>query len=78
VSSGSLALTEATAHGRSSWNCVYPLYFDAKVSITDGRRVPRQSSVWWPQATQIAQACRSLGLPSVLEVSYDACKMAWS
>ncbi|WVW78260.1 hypothetical protein I302_100213 [Kwoniella bestiolae CBS 10118] len=49
------------------WNTVYPLYFDAKVSINDGRRVPRPSSVWWPQASQIAQACRVLGLPSVLE-----------
>ncbi|WWC86735.1 uncharacterized protein L201_001613 [Kwoniella dendrophila CBS 6074] len=49
------------------WNTVYPLYFDAKVSINDGRRVPRPSSVWWPQATHIAQACRILGLPSVLE-----------
>ncbi|WVQ98221.1 hypothetical protein IAU59_005344 [Kwoniella sp. CBS 9459] len=49
------------------WNTVYPLYFDAKVSIAEGRRVPRTSSVWWPQATQIAQACRVLGLPSVLE-----------
>lgn len=50
-----------------SWNTVYPRYFDAKVSITDGRRVPRKSSLWWPQATHIAQACASLGLPSVLE-----------
>ncbi|OCF45734.1 signal recognition particle subunit SRP19 [Kwoniella heveanensis CBS 569] len=49
------------------WNTVYPLYFDAKVSIAEGRRVPRTSSVWWPQATQIAHACRVLGLPSVLE-----------
>ncbi|WWD07481.1 hypothetical protein V865_005582 [Kwoniella europaea PYCC6329] len=49
------------------WNTVYPLYFDAKVSINDGRRVPRSSSLWWPQATHIAQACRVLGLPSVLE-----------
>lgn len=50
------------------WNTVYPLYFDAKVSATDGRRVPRKESVWWPQATQIAHACRVLGLPCVLEV----------
>ncbi|WWD21643.1 hypothetical protein CI109_106129 [Kwoniella shandongensis] len=49
------------------WNTVYPLYFDAKVSINEGRRVPRKSALWWPQAQQIAQACRSLGLPSVLE-----------
>ncbi|CAK9786917.1 signal recognition particle, SRP19 subunit [Cutaneotrichosporon oleaginosum] len=50
-----------------SWNTVYPRYFDAKVSVTDGRRVPRKSALWWPQATHIAQACASLGLPSVLE-----------
>ncbi|WVQ81802.1 hypothetical protein IAT38_003929 [Cryptococcus sp. DSM 104549] len=49
------------------WNCIYPIYFDAKVSINGGRRVPRTSSLWWPQASQIAQACRSLGLPCVLE-----------
>jgi signal recognition particle subunit SRP19 len=46
---------------------VYPRYFDAKVSVADGRRVPRKSALWWPQATHIAQACASLGLPSVLE-----------
>lgn len=51
------------------WNTVYPIYFDAKVSVTNGRRVKREDSMWWPQAKQIAQACQSLGLPSVLEVS---------
>jgi hypothetical protein len=50
------------------WNTVYPLYFDAKVSINDGRRVPRKDALWWPQASHISQACRVLGLPSVLEV----------
>ncbi|GFZ47857.1 hypothetical protein JCM24511_05604 [Saitozyma sp. JCM 24511] len=49
------------------WNTVYPLYFDAKVSINDGRRVPRKDALWWPQASHISQACRVLGLPSVLE-----------
>ncbi len=53
---------------RGRWNTVYPRYFDAKVSINDGRRVPRQAAVWWPQATHISQACRSLGLMNVLEV----------
>ncbi|ORY24013.1 hypothetical protein BCR39DRAFT_548166 [Naematelia encephala] len=50
-----------------AWYSVYPLYFDAKVSIGDGRRIPRKLASWWPQATQISHACRSLGLPSVLE-----------
>ncbi|EIW71120.1 hypothetical protein TREMEDRAFT_67581 [Tremella mesenterica DSM 1558] len=50
-----------------SWHTVYPLYFDAKVSINNGRRVGRKDSLWWPQATHISAACRTLGLPSVLE-----------
>ncbi|GMK58805.1 hypothetical protein CspeluHIS016_0602470 [Cutaneotrichosporon spelunceum] len=49
------------------WNTVYPRYFDAKVSVADGRRVSRKHALWWPQATHVAQACASLGLPSVLE-----------
>ena len=60
----------------SRWNTVYPLYFDAKVSATDGRRVPRKESVWWPQAAQIAHACRVIGLPCVLEVSYKP-RLLW-
>lgn len=31
--------------------------------------------MWWPQATQISQACRSLGLPSVLEVRANHLEM---
>lgn len=46
---------------------MYPRYFDAKVSVKDGRRVPRAKALWWPQAAHIARACASLGLPSVLE-----------
>lgn len=46
---------------------MYPRYFDAKVSVKDGRRVPREKALWWPQAAHIARACASLGLPSVLE-----------
>ncbi|WOO85828.1 Signal recognition particle SEC65 subunit [Vanrija pseudolonga] len=50
-----------------SWNSVYPLYFDAKASVKTGRRVPRDSALWWPLAAHIARACSSLGLSSVLE-----------
>lgn len=65
-----------SAHGRrplkrklmQRFNVIYPLYLDAKVSIADGRRVPRKSAMWWPQAQHIAQACRALLLPSALEV----------
>ncbi|KAL1405272.1 signal recognition particle subunit [Vanrija albida] len=50
-----------------TWNSVYPLYFDAKASVKNGRRVPRESALWWPLAAHIARACSSLGLSSVLE-----------
>lgn len=50
-----------------SWNSVYPLYFDAKVSINGGRRVGRKQSLWWPTAAHIAKAASLLRLRSVLE-----------
>ncbi len=65
---GAVTVSDSGAH--KEWNSVYPIYFDAKVSISDGRRVSRKDSVWWPQSTHIAKACRALGLPSVLEVSH--------
>ena len=52
------------------FNVIYPIYLDAKVSIAEGRRVPRKSAMWWPQAQHIAQACRALLLPSALEVRF--------
>jgi len=51
------------------WNSLYPIYFDAKVSIAKGRRVPREYALWWPQAQHLSIACRNLGLQSCLEVS---------
>lgn len=51
------------------WNSLYPIYFDAKVSIAKGRRVPREYALWWPQAQHLSVACRNLGLQSCLEVS---------
>lgn len=53
------------------WNTVYPIYFDAKVSVNNGRRVKREDAMWWPQARQISLACSALALRCVLEVSSD-------
>jgi signal recognition particle subunit SEC65 len=52
-----------------SWNTLYPLYFDAKLSVNQGRRVPRSKALWWPQSLHIAKACSALGLQCVHEVS---------
>jgi signal recognition particle subunit SRP19 len=51
------------------WNSLYPIYFDARVSVAKGRRVPREYALWWPQAQHLSIACRNLGLQSCLEVS---------
>ncbi|KAJ9098613.1 hypothetical protein QFC21_004260 [Naganishia friedmannii] len=50
------------------WNTLYPLYFDAKLSVNQGRRVPRSKAVWWPQSLHIAKACSSLGLQCIHEI----------
>lgn len=52
-----------------SWNTLYPLYFDAKLSVNEGRRVPRSKALWWPQSLHIAKACSALGLQCVHEAS---------
>ncbi|GHJ87352.1 hypothetical protein NliqN6_3754 [Naganishia liquefaciens] len=51
-----------------SWYSLYPLYFDAKLSVNQGRRVPRSQALWWPQSLHIAKACSSLGLQCVHEI----------
>ncbi|KAJ9106870.1 hypothetical protein QFC19_002999 [Naganishia cerealis] len=51
-----------------AWNTLYPLYFDAKLSVNQGRRVPRSKAIWWPQSLYIAKACSSLGLQCIHEI----------
>ncbi|KAI5452191.1 signal recognition particle subunit [Naganishia albida] len=51
-----------------AWNTLYPLYFDAKLSVNEGRRVPRSKALWWPQSLHIAKACSALGLQCVHEI----------
>jgi signal recognition particle subunit SEC65 len=46
---------------------VYPIYLDAKVPYGAGRRVARSSALWWPVASDIANACGQLGLQVFLE-----------
>jgi signal recognition particle subunit SRP19 len=51
-----------------SWSVLYPIYFDASRSIREGRRVPLNKGVKNPMAKELADACASLGIQSVLEV----------
>ncbi|KAL2175266.1 signal recognition particle, SRP19 subunit [Thermothelomyces heterothallicus CBS 202.75] len=50
-----------------SFQCLYPVYFDATRSRAEGRRVPRSVAVANPLAFDIVQACARLGLQTVLE-----------
>lgn len=47
--------------------CLYPLYFDARRSRRQGRRVARDLAVGDPLAVDLAQACARLGLAVRLE-----------
>ncbi|KAG5980945.1 hypothetical protein E4U55_003455 [Claviceps digitariae] len=51
----------------NSYQCLYPLYFDALRTRTQGRRVPSSLASSSPLAREIATACSRLRLPTVLE-----------
>ncbi|GAB1313586.1 signal recognition particle subunit [Madurella fahalii] len=57
--------TDDTAY--KSYQCLYPVYFDAGRSRAEGRRVPRALAVKNPLATEIVHACANLRLQTVLE-----------
>ncbi|KAK4155034.1 signal recognition particle, SRP19 subunit [Chaetomidium leptoderma] len=50
-----------------SFQCLYPVYFDATRTRAQGRRVPRTLAVANPLAIEIVQACANLRLQTVLE-----------
>ncbi|KAK4101928.1 signal recognition particle, SRP19 subunit [Parathielavia hyrcaniae] len=50
-----------------SFQCLYPVYFDATRTRAEGRRVPRSLAVSNPLAIEIVQACANLRLQTVLE-----------
>jgi signal recognition particle subunit SRP19 len=51
----------------NNFQCLYPVYFDASRTRTEGRRVASTLAVKNPLARDIAQACSHLGLQVVLE-----------
>ncbi|CAG9979446.1 unnamed protein product [Clonostachys byssicola] len=50
-----------------NYQCLYPIYFDASRSRSEGRRVPSSLAVRNPLAREIANACSRLRLPTLLE-----------
>ncbi|KAJ9133587.1 Signal recognition particle subunit SRP19 [Pleurostoma richardsiae] len=51
----------------ASFQCLYPVYFDATRTRAEGRRVPRSLAVRNPLAREIVAACTRLRLQTVFE-----------
>ena len=48
-------------------NVVYPAYFDAELSRSEGRRVPTDLAVEAPTVDEIAKAVQQVGYDAVVE-----------
>lgn len=46
---------------------LYPSYFDSKLSRKMGRRVPKNLAIESPSLMKIEEACRKLGLKTIVE-----------
>ncbi|KAK2070970.1 hypothetical protein P8C59_005428 [Phyllachora maydis] len=64
---GSTPAPASDASQYADFQCLYPVYFDASRTRAAGRRVAKALAVSDPLATEIMNACRALGLPTVLE-----------
>lgn len=63
----SILPADADRSAYNSFQCLYPVYFDASRSRAEGRRVSSKLAVRNPLAREIANACSRLRLPSLLE-----------
>ncbi|KAK0705358.1 signal recognition particle, SRP19 subunit, partial [Lasiosphaeris hirsuta] len=50
-----------------SYQCLYPVYFDARRTRAEGRRVSKSLAVQNPLAMEIVFACQALAIPAVFE-----------
>lgn len=48
-------------------NIIYPAYFDASLTRSEGRRVPIESAVEEPTVDEIAKAVQQVGYNAVVE-----------
>ena len=52
-----------------SWNCLYPLYFFVDKTREQGRRLPKQLCVKYPQIPAIHHVLKGFGIPCVMEAN---------
>lgn len=49
------------------WVCVYPAYINAKKTLKEGRRIPRDKATTTPLCSEICDVCVSQGLNAEVE-----------
>lgn len=50
------------------WTVVWPAYINRALTVAQGRRLPKDTTVENPTLGEIAQCCKELGLPHIVEV----------
>jgi hypothetical protein len=53
-----------------TWSVIYPIYLNKKKTLAEGRRVPQDKGLDNPNYSEIAEACRQLGLQAEIEVRW--------
>ncbi len=64
---GTHYVADADAQKYKSFQCIYPVYFDASRSRKEGRMVGKELAVQDPLAREIVSACAKLGLEVLFE-----------
>lgn len=61
----------------SRWFVIFPHYIDSKRKKVEGRRIASDKAVESPQAAEIFECVRKLGLRTQLELDKSYCKDCW-
>ena len=52
----------------NTWQIIYPVYLNAKSTLAEGRRIPKEKAVDNPTIDDIVKVCEHLGFKTVIEV----------
>eukprot|EP00659_Diplonema_papillatum_P019750 gene19750-30438_t len=52
---------------QKDYQIIYPQYIDSNLTISEGRRMPKDKCVANPMSMELYQACMKLGLPVIFQ-----------
>jgi signal recognition particle subunit SEC65 len=52
----------------NTWQIIYPVYLNAKSTLAEGRRIPKEKAVDNPTLDDIVKVCEHLGFKTIVEV----------